>query len=615
MKVKKQYQITRSYLLKNPPEKVWPLLSDMNRLFFNLGLPPAQKTMQPENNTEGLLKAGFTGRNARTAWFEEPFEWEVPYTIENTRYYITGFFKKSTISLNLSNYKKGSRLTVNFKYLVANNLLVLPAYLYLAAHLHPKLTRYLKKIDACAQQGLVTFEPAGTRQLSKKVQKTIIRKQRKIAAETGHHKLTGRLASFLKDADNEALKTLRPYAAAQQWGFNKYDTLDVFLHAARAGLLQFKWNAICPKCQAVTHDYAGLDEIENHLYCRNCNADYHADFSRNIELTFVPDKEIRKVTDAIYSPGGPQNTPDRVAQYSLLPGEKRYLNLNLEDGTYYFKTNKNKGFLKFIVSDQGDDTAEIVIIEEHFMGKSMHISNQPNLILVNGMKEKVFAGFETPARTTLKLLATEANSLHKFRTMFPNERTREGVKILASNLSILFTDIIDSTDLYLQEGDQAALDQVMNHFKVIQKVVAEEHGSIVKTIGDSAMAVFREPVSALIAMDRIHRIFSTSKALGVSVKLKAGIHYGNCTTVSINDRIDYFGTTVNMAARLVDAAKEKEIVISNAFYNNNSVKEYLEKNKGSLFVKDSKITLKGFDNEVFNVKLIRMEPSAMRLVI
>jgi class 3 adenylate cyclase len=103
--------------------------------------------------------------------------------------------------------------------------------------------------------------------------------------------------------------------------------------------------------------------------------------------------------------------------------------------------------------------------------------------------------------------------------------------------------------------------------------------------------------------------------MGDSFKLKAGIHLGNCTAVNLNDRTDYFGTTVNIASRLVDVAEEKEIVVSEPFYNFGDTDLYLSSNRKSLFIKTGEKELKGFTNETFKVKQISMERTAMRLVI
>jgi class 3 adenylate cyclase len=180
---------------------------------------------------------------------------------------------------------------------------------------------------------------------------------------------------------------------------------------------------------------------------------------------------------------------------------------------------------------------------------------------------------------------------------------------------MLFTDLMNSTELYVKEGDETAIGRVMGHFRVIQQIIAEERGGIIKTIGDSVMAVFWEPVSALKAVQRIQQIFSNSSAVGNAFKIKAGVHFGDCTAVNLNGRIDYFGTTVNLASRLVDAASEKEIMLSEALYEHPDIKLYLDKNSKTFFVKDSSKELKGFSEEEFKVKQIRLERPPMRLVI
>ncbi len=58
---------------------------------------------------------------------------------------------------------------------------------------------------------------------------------------------------------------------------------------------------------------------------------------------------------------------------------------------------------------------------------------------------------------------------------------------------MLFTDLKSSTQLYREIGDATAFGRVMNHFDVVKKLIAEEDGALVKTIGDAVMAVFRRP--------------------------------------------------------------------------------------------------------------------------
>ena len=88
----------------------------------------------------------------------------------------------------------------------------------------------------------------------------------------------------------------------------------------------------------------------------------------------------------------------------------------------------------------------------------------------------------------------------------------------------------------------------MNHFDVLKQVIAEEDGAMVKTIGDAVMAVFRQPASALRAMLHAQQRLAAPTEGMAPLQLKAGLHMGPCIAVTLNDRLDYFGSTVNMAA-------------------------------------------------------------------
>ena len=88
------------------------------------------------------------------------------------------------------------------------------------------------------------------------------------------------------------------------------------------------------------------------------------------------------------------------------------------------------------------------------------------------------------------------------------------------------------------------------------------------------MAVFRQPSAALKAMlDAQKRV--ADPATGQPLTLKAGVHVGPCIAVTLNDRLDYFGSTVNLAARLEGQSTGEDIVISSAVYDDPEVRSFL----------------------------------------
>ena len=103
----------------------------------------------------------------------------------------------------------------------------------------------------------------------------------------------------------------------------------------------------------------------------------------------------------------------------------------------------------------------------------------------------------------------------------------------------------------------------------------DHDGAVVKTIGDAVMASFGDPadaVKAALAM-QAHRGFNEPTS---ELVLKLGVHVGPSVVVNLNDRLDYFGSTVNMAARLQGQSEGGDIVLIRAVADDPAVKPLLE---------------------------------------
>jgi class 3 adenylate cyclase len=137
-----------------------------------------------------------------------------------------------------------------------------------------------------------------------------------------------------------------------------------------------------------------------------------------------------------------------------------------------------------------------------------------------------------------------------------------GTGLQIKSLTVLFTDLQASTAMYERVGDLKALEIVRRHFEVLEGVVASHQGAVVKTIGDAVMAVFYEAGQAMRAAT--HMIDNVRRATGhgEDLVLKIGLHGGPCVAVQSNNQMDYFGRTVNIAARVQALANGGEIVCS-----------------------------------------------------
>jgi len=175
------------------------------------------------------------------------------------------------------------------------------------------------------------------------------------------------------------------------------------------------------------------------------------------------------------------------------------------------------------------------------------------------------------------LTAKQLLSNQTFRDIYRTDTIDINQRLKITSLTFLFTDLRGSTALYERVGDLAAFDLVRAHFSILHEIVGAEAGAVVKTIGDAVMATFPTPDRALVAAMRMREAMSSfNKERGNDdLLLKIGIHEGPCIAVSLNERQDYFGQTVNIASRVQHLATSSEIFATSSVLNNAPAAELL----------------------------------------
>jgi class 3 adenylate cyclase len=131
-----------------------------------------------------------------------------------------------------------------------------------------------------------------------------------------------------------------------------------------------------------------------------------------------------------------------------------------------------------------------------------------------------------------------------------------------TTLAILFADIAQSTRLYEILGDKAAQNLIGLCLTRLADVATQHGGSVIKTIGDEVMCTFPEARGAVEAARNMHEAleerFPVGEGPGISPNLHVGVHVGPV----IRQENDVFGDAVNVAARLVNLSKSRQILIS-----------------------------------------------------
>jgi len=615
MLTRQPLHLSWNWQLKSSPEEIWPLITDLNRLFKDLRQPSIKQTHITQSVEPGFVQLSYNGINRYEIWEEEPYEWEYPFRFGFKRHYQSGSFKNFKVQADLQPNSSGSRLNIEIWAEPRIGILSILSTFKIKTLLKNRLRKTVQRYDKLAVHKHKPYQHAKKKGLVRSGEKRLQQILDNLHNSEVDANILQKLVNFIRRADDPELKRIHPYELADYWNLPRQQVLEVFFYAAKADLLNFNWDLHCPHCRSIQESVKTLNQIHEPIYCDKCEKEFSVNFNKTIQLSFTPHPLIRKISDKQYCLRGPQTKTHVYIQQYLDPGEKRYLKTDLPKGSYTLRTNQTQGTATIRVSEHGNDTVHIDIRSTGLSGEEGHISESPNLSIQNSSSKKQLITLEHQSWCNYSLSAAQATSSQLFRNLFSNEVLKKGEKIAVDNLTLMFTDLFDSTGMYNKEGDAKAVGQVIDHFEVLQETIAAENGAIVKTIGDSVMAVFCKPAHALRAYLRAQELLSQDDRFDNNLQLKAGIHHGSCVAVNLNSRIDYFGSTVNIASRFVDFASENEAIISEETFSEDKLHSILDDFHNDCSIDDMNTQLKGFKKESFFIKRLKVDNSPLRLAI
>lgn len=591
--------------LQSGPEALWPLLADTNRFNHDTGVPAVERRLA---GASALVNARRRLRLRRLGfaveWEEEPFEWIRPQRFGVVRRYLGGPIAMMRVLVEISPTSAGPKSEVGSRVVYqvwarSRNILgrlAIPLQIGVmsARRFAETIRRYdefmMARPTALALPAQASFAPGGKARLMSLGEALL---QQCVAT-----KLVPRLLQTIEQADDFTLAKLRPYALADFWQAPRRQVLELCLWATRVGLLEFRWSLLCPLCRGAADESKTLRDMQTQVHCESCNIDFSVNFAQSVELIFRPTPAVREIEMNEFCVGGPQLTPHIVAQQLLAAGAQRILHLPLEIGRYRVRTLTHPGGQYLTVEPSGSAQAIFRVQENGWPGEERRLTSPATVHFENATADEQLFVLERMAWSDQAVTAAEVTALQLFRDLFASEALRPGVEFSVGSLAIVFTDLRDSTKLYREIGDAVAFGRVLNHFDILKEAIAAEGGAVVKTIGDAVMAVFRRPVPALRALLHAQQKLAAGST---PLHLKAGVHYGPCIAVTLNDRLDYFGSTINIAARLEGQSLGSDVVISAPVRNDLEVQEWLAQQSDHLLVAPIAATLKGFDEQRFDL--------------
>ena len=599
----REYHKRWEFDLKSSPERLWPYIADTNRFNRDTGVPqidvgPADKQLR---NARRKIRLGFYGLPVE--WEEQPFEWVKPVRFGVERVYSKGPLARLRMRAELTPNSDGGTHLIYEVWSTPRNI---PGAVAIPMQLNFVVARrfreYIQKYDNVASQGVAVEAAApNTSQSSFDLQRLATLKQKLIADLDTEQKLSvgERLAEFLERGDDFEVSRIRPYKLADEWREPRRLVLEVCLRATRAGLLDFQWDLLCPLCRGPQESGLSLKDIKTDVHCETCKIDFTVNFDRYVELTFRPNPSVRRLSVASFCIGSPNWTPHVVAQQLLPAGNTRELLLPLESGSYRVRALELPGSQDVTVSPEGEKSAHVTLSRNGWSEETLRVNEEFTLTVQNETDAEQLVILERLEWSDQATTAAEVTALQMFRDLFAAEALRPGEQISVGTLTVLFTDLRNSTQLYREIGDATAFGRVMSHFDVVRKSIADHDGALVKTIGDAVMAVFRSAADGLLAMLEVQQALAAPGDGGRPLQLKAGLNTGPCIAVTLNDRLDYFGSTVNMAARLECLSSGSDVIISRSVYEDPRVQELIAQDQFDAAPFDMK--LKGFEDESFEL--------------
>jgi len=391
---------------------------------------------------------------------------------------------------------------------------------------------------------------------------------------------------------------------ARRAGVSDDEAIGAFLHASRLGIFEMQWNVLCPGCGAVLDSNATLKSVQSSEYhCQLCNAGYEPSLDEMVEVTFTVEPRIRRIgahdPDSL-SPveyyrqlfwGSWADLPENIGEtldrieldaLELAPGEKATMSLQLPD-RFCIVFEPITHAAQFI-DVKGEPTKErrtmSLIFNKLAMSHTLvemapgplrlSFENMTDRRLLPGVWVADDELHHLLERRKAFLTAKRLLTNQTFRDLYRTDALESDQRLKITSLTFLFTDLKGSTALYDRVGDIKAYDLVREHFDLLNKIVAAEEGAVVKTIGDAVMATFETSDRAVSAALKMREAISgvghdgKDEGQGEDLLLKIGIHEGPCLAVMLNDRQDYFGQTVNIAARVQGLADSRAILATGA---------------------------------------------------
>ncbi len=597
--------VERDVICASPPGELWATITDTERLNRAIGLGKIDLTKAADGTAARYVVSTVSG-GFPLEYEERPYEW-----VENRRFSVQRIVRKGLAESIVNSFTVAlvedgsSRLRIRIE--------IEPKLGFLAPIMRVQVRRFIDRIAGEFEQidKALAAGKTGAFAFSKpRLDWTAFERAARALVERvpeTQKELVTRLIDFVSAAPDFDVDRIRPFELADHWGAGRREMLGLCLHATVAGLLELNWDIVCPSCRTSSARLKSLESVGEHGGCHLCDITYDLDLDSAIEATFRPAKGLRDVDEGPYCIGGPARTPHVYAQVILPPRGQATIPAPDVPGRYRLFVRGGGKTLVDVVDDAPDEVH--VVASEETTPSSVALKPGGRVVVEHPMDVERHAKLERTAWQTQAATAHELSTLPEFRRMFAKEILRPGLTLSVAKVALVFTDLTGSTAMYSELGDAKAFRIVQDHFVVLSELIESLGGVVVKTIGDAVMVAFTDDAHAVrcaVGMHRVFRVWREGARDAKDLRLKIGVHAGPCYAVTANGALDYFGQTVNVAARLQGQADPGEVVMTEQLALDATEGGWLE---GYAITAREDAVLKGVD-EGFRIARVACDPES-----
>jgi adenylate cyclase len=597
----------RRLVLNVPCETAWRLASDTARFNKATGLPPVTFT-QLEGDGYGHLRAETRYLGIPFRWHEYPFNWVHQEHHSVLRAFDGTPIRSIRTTVSLRDTRLGQTMVEMRVEIVPRTVFGwLVSHLLVGARILKNGTRVLRGFETAAASPVDAYPQLGRPVVRVSELRRLGERLHGMHADSA---LVDRLLAHIETAPDDAVTAMRPFALADRWGASRQDVLKLCLRATRAGLLELRWDVLCPNCRVSKVQAYALKDVQGTAHCETCHMEFGASFDESVELRFSVCPTVRSVMVGEFCIGGPANTRHVLAQQSIDPGAVQAISLTLRAGSYWLRMPGAADRVRLQVSAESKvDHLDVTVEDDVAAPPSADLAaGQVTVTIRNHTARRQLVRIEETAWSAHFASAALVTSLQDFRDLFSTEVLAPGLGLGVRNLTFLFTDVKGSTSFYQQSGDAPAFARVRDHFAVLTEAIEINEGALVKTIGDAVMAVFSAApcaIAAALAMHEGMRALNERDPRVLPLQVKIGLHAGPCIAVTANGVLDYFGTTVNTAARVQGLADAGEVLVTRAVLEDADVSAQLS--SGMLIAAPFAAELRGLSGTAELFRLVRVE--------